>query len=389
MKTNTSLIQTGQNFEPATRAIIPPPYLTSTFVQERPGVSKYEYGRTDNPSFRNLEKALTAIEKNAVDAVVFNSGTSAINAIINLLSPGDTILCDTNTYSGTRRLFLECFKKFGIKTVFCNASELKTFEDAVSENTKLIWIETPTNPLLKVNDIQEIAKIAKKNNIFFCVDSTFATPLNQSPLELGASLVIYSTTKYISGHSDLIGGAVSSNDQKLIDKLRWLRNALGLNPSAFDCWLIQRGLKTLAVRMQRHQENAMRLAAWFQEQLFVQKVTYPGLSSCPQYDIVKKQMKGYSGIVSVVFNFNLFEIEKFLMNLKIWQIAESLGGVESLVDYPTLMTQSGLSEDDRKKSEIPPGLIRFSTGIEDIEDLIGDIKQALEKAGLYQTKIIR
>ena len=374
----TKLIHLGQEFDPVTRAIIPPPYLTSTYVQESPGVSKYEYGRTDNPTFRNLEKAIASIEKNAVDCVVFSSGTAAINAIVNLLSSGDVILCDNNVYSGTRRLFVECFNKFGIKAVFTDSSDIENFKNFVNNQIKLVWIETPTNPMLKINDIEQIAKICKENKTIFCVDSTFATPLNQSPLTLGASIVIYSTTKYIAGHSDVIGGAITSNDINLINKLRWLRNALGLNPSPFDCWLIQRGLKTLDVRMQRHQENALKLAQWFEKQVFVEQVIYPGISSFYQYELAKKQMNGFSGIVSVVFKLTPKQIESILGRLQIWKVAESLGGVESLVDYPLLMTQSKLTIKERKDSGIPDTLVRFSVGIENVNDLINDIEDAIK-----------
>ena len=380
MKRNTSLIQAGQKFEPTSRAIIPPPYLTSTYVQESPGVSRYEYGRTDNPSFRNLEAAIAAIEKDAVDSVVFSSGTGAINAMIHLLEQGDEILCDNNTYSGTRRIFSECYSQFGIKTTYVDARDFQDFARNITDRTKLIWAETPTNPLLKINDIRELSKIAKSKKCLLGIDSTFATPINQSPLTLGADLVLYSTTKYMAGHSDVIGGAISSNDEELIKKLRWRRNALGLNPSPFDCWLIQRGVKTLSVRLQRHSENAMKLAQWFESNPLVDRVIYPGLKSFPQYELAKEQMNDFSGMVSAVFKLPSEKIQRFLMSLQVWQCAESLGGVESLVDYPWLMTQSGLSEVERIASEIPEGMVRFSTGIEDVEDLILDIESALTVA---------
>lgn len=376
MKKNTSLIRMGQNFDPVSRAIIPPPCMTSTYVQESPGVSQYEYGRTDNPSFRNLEAGLTAIESEAVDAVVFSSGSGAINAIVQLLKNGDHILCDDNTYSGTRRLFTQCYEQFGIQTSFVSARDLEKFESAILPNTRLIWIETPTNPLLNINDIKAIAQLAKKRSIMFGVDSTFATPLNQSPLVAGADLVLYSTTKYIAGHSDVIGGAITSNNQELIDRLRWRRNALGLNPSPFDCWLIQRGMKTLALRMERHEYNAKEFALWIQSKKSVKRVIYPGISSFPQFELAQKQMTGFSGIISVEFNLKSQEIIDALMRLKLWNLAESLGGVESLVDYPWYMTQSGLSPEERKVSQIPEGLVRFSIGIESVEDLIEDVEKA-------------
>tara|TARA_Y100000310_G_scaffold83591_1_gene80255 strand:- start:106 stop:1260 length:1155 start_codon:yes stop_codon:yes gene_type:complete len=381
MKPETALIHIGQDFEPTSRAIVPPPYLTSTYVQESPGVSQYEYGRTDNPSFRNLEAALTAIEIGATDSIVYSSGTGAIGAIVQLLKSGDHILCDKCTYSGTKRLFLECYGQFGIKVDFADATNIDQFAEAVCPETQLIWIECPVNPLLTVNDIAAIASIKRPKTCLLIVDSTLATPINLSPLSLGADVTLHSTTKYISGHTDLIGGALCCKNQVIADKLRWRRNALGLNPSAFDCWLTQRSVKTLSVRMAKHQENAMQFAMWLQSQSFIKCVYYPGLPSFPQYKLANSQMRGFSGMISAVFNLSPDKIDEFLMNLRFFSLAESLGGVESMVDYPYRMTQSSLTPKERKESGVPNELVRFSIGIEDCEDLIEDVSRAITVIG--------
>ncbi len=377
MRTNTLLVRAGQDPDPLTGAVVPPPCLTSTFFQRDPGNAPYEYSRTDNPSYRALEQALTGIEAGATDAVVFSSGTAAIHAVIHLLKQGDHILCDNNTYSGTRRIFEQCYRQFGIRITFCDATDDRSFENAIERETKLLWVECPSNPLLKICDIQRVAKMANKRGIFFCVDGTFATPLLQSPLTLGASLVLYSTTKYIAGHSDVIGGAITTNSATLSKALRWKRNALGLNPSPFDCWLVQRGLKTLDVRMRRHEENALCIAKWLQDLPMVERVLYPLLETHPQYLLASQQLRGGSGIVSAIFNLSREQLTSFVKQLRLWILAESLGGVESLIDYPLLMTQSGLTDEQRSQSNLPNGLLRFSVGIEDAEDLIADIRQAL------------
>jgi cystathionine beta-lyase/cystathionine gamma-synthase len=379
MKFSTKAIRTGQSADKSTGATIVPIYQTATFTQDEIGVLKeYEYTRTGNPTRTALEECLAALE-NGKYGLAFSSGQAASTAALSLLKQGDHVITANDLYGGTYRLFEEIYTPIGISFTYVDGTNLTEFKKAIKPETKLIWIETPTNPLLKLSDISGISKIAKSNNVLLAVDNTFATPYFQQPLELGADIVVHSTTKYIGGHSDVLGGAVIVKDANLYDKIKFYQNATGAVQSPFDSWLTLRGLKTLAVRMREHEKNSHAIAEFLSKHPHVLHVYYPGLSGHPQYELAKQQMKGFGGMVSFLIKGGYDEANSFAKNLKIFSIAESLGGVESLLCYPPAMSHASVPKEEREKRGITDNFIRLSVGIEDIEDLLTDLDQAFSK----------
>ena len=381
---STKAIHVGQEADSATGATIVPIYQTSTFTQERIGVDKgYDYSRSGNPTRAALETNLAALEDGRF-GLAFASGLAAETAILSILKPGDNIVAADDLYGGTYRLFTQVLSGFGITTTFVNGTNLGEIDAAITPNTKLVWVETPTNPLLNLADIKEISEIAHKKNAWLVVDNTFATPYFQQPLNLGADIVVHSVTKYINGHSDVVGGAVILNDDGLYEKIKFYQNATGGILGPFDSWLTLRGLKTLAVRMKQHEKNALTIAEALQVSPHVLKVNYPGLPSHPQYDLAKRQLKGFGGMISFEINGDLDEVNNFVKNLKLFSLAESLGGVESLVSHPAQMTHASIPKEEREKIGIKDNLIRLSVGIEDVEDLLADLEYALERSNCFE-----
>lgn len=374
----TRAIHAGQEPEPITGAIMPPIFQTSTYVQDGPGGhSGFEYSRTGNPTRKVLEDNLADLE-GAKYGLCFGSGCAATNAILMCLSSGDHVLANDDLYGGTFRLFDKVFKRLGIDFTFVDMSNLDETEKAFRANTKLLWLETPTNPMLKLADIEAITAMASPKNVPVVLDNTFATPILQQPLSLGATIVLHSTTKYLGGHSDVIGGAVVTNDAEWNERIAFIQNSAGGVPGPFDCFLTLRGVKTLQVRMNRHVENAERLASFLHDHPNVEHVYYPGLENHPHFDLAKRQMKGPGGMISFVIKGGLESAEKLLRKTKIFACAESLGGVESLIEHPAIMTHASVPADIRATLGIDDGLIRISVGIEDYDDLQRDIAQALE-----------
>lgn len=379
MKFNTKTIHGGQHHDPGTGAVMPPVYNTSTFVQSSPGVhSGYEYSRAANPTRTALEDSLASIE-NGARGLAFSSGLAATDCVLRMLKAGDEVIAMDDLYGGTYRMFTRIYKDSGIIFHFVDMNDIEKFRSLFNENTKLVWMETPTNPLMKLADIADVAKIAKEKNVLFAVDNTFATPYLQRPLDLGADIVMHSATKYLGGHSDVIAGALVIKDAELGDKLHFLQFATGATLGPHDSYLVLRGIKTLHLRVQRHCENGEKVAQYLASNPKVKTVFYPGLASHPNHEIAAKQMKGgFGGMVS--FNFASGKKEdaiKFLENLKVFTLAESLGGVESLANHPALMTHASIPEDKRREIGISDDLVRLSVGIEDADDLIADIEQAL------------
>lgn len=378
MKFSTKAIHVGQAPDKETGAVIPPIYMTSTYAQEAPNKNKgYDYTRAGNPNFTNLEATLASLEQGKV-ATVFSSGIGATTALVSSLSKDDKVVIANDLYGGTYRLFSRVFSQFGIDFSTVDTQDLTAVEEKLKTNPKLIFLESPTNPLLRISDIEAITTMAKKYDVLTVVDNTFATPYFQNPLTLGADFVMHSTTKYIGGHSDVVGGVVITNRSEWKEKLDFARMAIGLNPSPFDNWLTTKGIKTLGIRMERHFENATKIAEYFNNHPKVKKVFYPGLPSHPNYDIAQKQMSGYSGIISVEFDLSLEQSMKLVSSFKLFTLAESLGGVESLVDHPASMTHASIPKEEREKNGLSDGLIRFSCGIEDAEDLIEDLDNILK-----------
>ncbi len=373
----TRAIHAGQEPEPATGAVTVPIYQTSTYAQSAPGVHKgYDYSRTDNPTRTALQKALASLE-DAKYALAFSSGMGAATTAMMLFKQGDHLISSRDVYGGTYRLFMRVLEQFGLTFSFVETSNLKAVERAVTKRTRLIWIESPTNPLLRITNIRAAAKIAHQHGALCLVDNTFASPFFQHPLSLGADLVLHSTTKYIGGHADVVGGAICLNDRALYGRLKYLQNAVGATPSPFDCFLTLRGIKTLALRMREHERNATRIASFLKDHPRVRRVYYPGLSDHPGRDVASSQMDGFSGMVSFEVKGGLREARAVLQRLRLFKIAESLGGVESLVELPAIMTHASIPKEERKKAGLDDGLVRLSVGIEDVEDLIGDLKMAL------------
>lgn len=380
MKFNTKTIHGGQQHEPSTGSVMPPIFQTSTYAQSSPGVHKgYEYSRAANPTRTALENAFASIE-NGTHGFAFASGLSAIDCVLRLLNPGDEVVAGDDLYGGSYRMFTRLFKKYGLKFHFVDMDNIDNVSTALNDNTKLIWLETPTNPLMKIADIEEITTVVKSKNkdILIAVDNTFATPYLQRPLDLGADIVMHSATKYLGGHSDLVMGALMVKDEKLAEELHFIQFAGGAVAGPMDSFLALRGVKTLHIRMQRHCENGKAIAEYLENHPKVGQVYYPGFENHPNHNIAKKQMKDFGGMVS----FRLKDESqsaafKFLENTNVFTLAESLGGVESLVNHPVTMTHASIPEPERLKIGITDSLIRLSVGIEDIEDLIIDLKQAL------------
>ncbi len=380
MKFGTKSIHIGNEPDATTGAVITPIFQTSTYAQEEPGKHKgYEYSRTHNPTRTALQTTLAALE-NAKYALCFASGMATEDTVIKLLKPGDEVICTNDLYGGSFRLFTKVFAKFGIKFHFIPLQEIDLVHIVLSTHTKMFWIETPTNPLLNIIDIQSIVEIAKKLNIITVVDNTFASPFLQNPLDLGADIVVHSATKYLAGHSDVVMGCLMTNDDELYQQLAFLQNSCGAVPSPFDCFLVQRGLKTLHLRMAQHCKNASAIANFLNNHSKIEKVYYPGLESHTNHDIAQKQMRDFGGMVSFTLkNDSIASAFNFMKNAKLFTIAESLGGVESLVGHPATMTHASIPREDRLKGGLKDTLIRLSVGIEDTEDLLESIEYALSK----------
>ena len=378
MKFNTKTIHGGQEHDKAYGAVMPPIYQTSTYAQSTPGGHKgFEYSRTHNPTRRALENAFASIE-NAKHGLAFSSGMAAIDTVIKLLSPGDEVISTNDLYGGTYRLFTKVYEKFGVKFHFIGMENADKIESYVNANTKLIWVETPTNPMLNIIDLKSVAEISKRNNLLLAVDNTFATPYLQQPLNLGADIVMHSATKYLGGHSDVVMGALMLNDDELAERLAFLQNSSGAVPGPQDSFLMLRGIKTLHVRMQRHAENGKAVAEFLKNHPKIEKVYWPGFEDHPNHNIAKEQMKDFGGMLSFTTNGNDYEEAiRIVENLKIFTLAESLGGVESLSGHPASMTHASIPKEEREKTGVVDSLIRLSVGIEDIEDLLEDLKQAL------------
>jgi len=382
MKFSTRAIHAGQEPDPTTGAVCTPIYQTSTYVQE--GLNKhkgYEYARTQNPTRDALEACLASME-GGEHGLCFGSGLAAEGCIMHLLSAGDHVICGDDVYGGTYRLFEKVWKRYGLTFTFVDASDPKKVEAAIEPNTKLIWVETPTNPLLRLCDIKAIAAIGKAKNLITVVDNTFASPYLQNPIAMGADIVVHSVTKYLGGHSDVVGGAVITSRDDLYETLKFHQNAVGAVPGPFDCFLVLRGVKTLAVRMEAHQKNAMAIAQYLEKHPAVEKVMYPGLQSHPQHDLAKAQMNGFGGMVSFVLKGGLESANQFLGATKLFALAESLGGVESLVCHPVSMTHGSIPKAERDARGVVDALVRLSVGIEDKDDLLADLEAGLAKVSV-------
>ena len=377
----TLAIHGGQKPEPVTGAVMPPVFQTSTYVQEEVGKhTGYEYSRSQNPTREALEACLASLE-GGTHALAFGSGCAATATVQHLVSVGAKVVCGDDVYGGTWRLFSKVFARLGISYSFVDFTKVSA-EEAIPEDTDLVWLESPTNPLLKVSDIAALSKRGREVGAIVVVDNTFATPIFQRPLELGAHLVVHSTTKYLNGHSDVIGGAVVTKDAKLAAELDFIRNSAGPVPGPWDCWLTLRGLKTLAVRMDRHQSNAVALVDWLIEQPEVKFVYYPTHPSHPQHETAIKQMSGFGGMVAFELDADLEAARQLCAATKVFTLAESLGGVESLIELPAAMTHASIPPDVRKEIGIADGLVRVSVGIEHVDDLIDDLSQAMVAAGI-------
>jgi len=378
MKLATKFIHAGVEPDPSTGAIMTPIYQTSTYVQAAPGNNKgYEYARSQNPTRFALEKAMAEIE-NGKFGLVFSSGVAATDAVIKLLQPGDEVIAANDMYGGTYRLFTKVFEKFGIVFKYVNMQDLRNIQPLINKNTKLIWAETPTNPLMNIIDIAAVADLSKQCNALLCVDNTFASPYLQNPLDLGADIVMHSATKYLGGHSDVIQGSLVLNDAALRDQLYFIQKSCGAVPGPQDCFLVLRGIKTLHIRMQRHCENGEKIAHFLRNHSRVGKVYWPGFEDHPNHAIAKKQMRGFGGMISFELkDDSTEEAKRVLSATKVFALAESLGGVESLINHPATMTHASIPREERIKNGLSDSLIRLSVGIEDVDDLIDDLKQAI------------
>ena len=381
MKFGTKAIHAGQAPDPSTGAVMTPIYQTSTFWQESPGKHQgYAYARGKNPTRTALEKCLASLE-NANHALCFSSGMGAIDAVVKLLQPGDEVITGNDLYGGTYRMFTKVFALFGIKFHFIDLSDANNINTYINQNTKLIWIETPTNPTMQIVDIAACAAIAKANNLILGVDNTFASPYLQNPLDLGADIVMHSVTKYLGGHSDVVMGALCVNDQSLYERLAFIHNSCGATPGPQDSFLVLRGLKTLHLRMKAHCENGIAVANFLKNHPKIEKVYWPGFPEHPNHEIAKKQMRGFGGMISIVLkNASLEDTFKFASSFEVFTLAESLGGVESLINHPATMTHASIPKAEREQAGVVDNLLRLSVGVEDIEDLINDLEQVLSKA---------
>lgn len=375
---STDAIHAGQIPDPTTGAVITPIYQTSTYAQYELGKSTgFEYGRTHNFTRQALEKNVATLEKGKY-GIAFASGLAATHALMSLVKAGDHIVISNNVYGGTYRLYELNMKNYGLDFSWVDTTNLKNIENAIRQNTKMIFVETPTNPMLNITDLKGVADIARKNNLISVCDNTFMSPYFQNPLTFGIDIVLHSTTKYLNGHSDVIGGILVTSDEKIHERLRYIQNAAGGVPSPFDCWLVLRSTKTLAVRMKQHEANAIEFARFLEQSGFANRVIYPGLESHPQHELAREQMRGFGGMVSADFG-TIERAKKVLNEVKIFTLAESLGGVESLICHPASMTHASVPKDERDKMGLTDSLVRFSVGIEDVEDLIEDVKQAIAK----------
>ena len=375
----TRAVHAGQSADPATGAIMTPVYLTSTYVQEAPGKHKgYDYARTVHPTRLALERNLASLEGGKF-GLCFASGMAATSTVVETLSAGDHVVSGNDVYGGTYRVFTKVFQRLGLTFTFVNAFDLHAIEAAITPKTKLIWLETPTNPLLQIVDIEAVAKMAKKRGIKVAVDNTFATPFLQRPLELGADFAVHSTTKYLGGHSDVVGGAIVVDDPALHEQLKFLQNAVGAVPGPMDCFLVLRGTKTLPLRMERHCANARKVAEALAKHPEVARVHYPGLAGHRGHDTAKRQMRDFGGMISFELKGDMDRAMRMLSSTKVFSLAESLGGVESLIGHPASMTHGSIPREERIAAGLADGLIRLSVGIEDAEDLIADLKQAIAR----------
>lgn len=378
MKFGTKAIHAGVSPDPTTGAVMTPIYQTSTYAQSAPGQHKgYEYARTQNPTRAALEQSLAALE-NGRFGICYGSGLAAMDAVLRTLKPGDEILSSNDLYGGSYRLMTKVYEKYGIKTHFLDFTDLEALRQAINERTRLLWIETPTNPMLNVVDIEAICQIAKQQGVTSCVDNTFASPYLQNPLDLGADVVLHSATKYLGGHSDVVLGALVTNDESLAEQFHFFQNAVGAVPGPQDCFLVLRGVKTLHLRVERACQNAAQVADFLKTQPAVEKVYYPGFPEHPGHEIAKKQMRHFGGMVSFTLKTDTFEQASAVMSkTQVFTLAESLGGVESLIGHPASMTHGSIPRAERLKVGMTDSLIRLSVGVEDVEDLMEDLRQAL------------
>lgn len=381
MKKSTRYVHAGAHPDPSTGAIMTPIYQTSTYVQESPGVNKgFEYARSQNPTRQALEEALAVLEEGNF-GLAFSSGVAATDAVIKLLKPGDEVVCGNDMYGGTYRLFSKIFAKFGIVFHYVDMGNPNNIKAAINSNTRLVWVETPTNPLMNIADIKAISALTKEHNILLCVDNTFASPALQNPLTLGADIVMHSATKYLGGHSDVIQGALVVNDKTLRDELYFIQKSCGAVPGPMDCFLVLRGIKTLGIRMERHNENGKKIAHFLKGHPAIKKVYWPGFEDHPGHDIAKAQMHGFGGMISFELKNDSMEAATLLLsNTKLFSLAESLGGVESLINHPASMTHASIPREERIKNGLGDTLIRLSVGIEDADDLIADLDHAIQLA---------
>lgn len=379
MKFDTKVVRAGISPDPTTGAIVPPIYQTATYVLPEVGRNLgYDYTRASNPTRTVLESNLAELE-GGKHAVAFSSGLSAVDAVLRMLSAGDHVVSSDDVYGGVSRIFNRILTRFGLEFTYVDSSHADNIREAIRPNTKLIWLETPTNPLLKVTDLEAAAAIAKENGIMIGVDSTFATPALLRPLEYGMDVVLHSTTKYLSGHNQLIGGVVITNRDDIFDQVKFMQKAVGAVPSPFDCWLTLMGIKTLHLRMQRHSANGMAVAKFLEEHPKVARVSYPGLPSHPQHEIAKRQMKDYAGMISFELTGGIPAGRDLMNNVELCSLAESLGAVETMVTHPATMTHAEVPKEEREARGLTDGLVRISVGIEDVEDIIADLDAALAK----------
>ncbi|MBP7556887.1 MAG: cystathionine gamma-synthase [Chitinophagaceae bacterium] len=378
MKLATKLIHAGAEPDPSTGAIMTPIFQTSTYVQEAPGVNKgFEYARSQNPTRKALEEALAIIE-NGRYGLAFSSGVAATDAVIKLLNPGDEVIAASDMYGGTYRLFTKVFEKFGIRFIYVDTTNPENISKAITPATRLIWLETPTNPLMNITDIAAVATIAHNAGAWLCVDNTFASPYLQNPLDLGADIVMHSATKYLGGHSDVIQGALIMNDAALREQLYFIQKSCGAVPGPMDCFLVLRGIKTLGVRMRQHSENGRKVAHWLRQHPKVARVYWPGFEDHPGYAVASRQMRDFGGMISFELkNDSQEEARRVLSSTHLFSLAESLGGVESLINHPASMTHASIPREERLKNGLTDSLIRLSVGIEDADDLIADLQQAI------------
>lgn len=380
MKFDTKIVRAGITPDPTTGSILPPIYETATYVLEEIGKDKgFDYTRSSNPTRQVLEENLAAIEGGKY-GICFASGMSAVDSVMKLLSAGDHVISSDDVYGGVSRHFNRVLVRYGLTFSYVNSSDSEAVRKAIRPETKMLWVETPTNPLLKVTDLAAMADIAKAHGLYLGVDSTFATPVFLRPLEYGVDIVMHSTTKYLSGHNQIIGGAVITNRQDIYDEMKFIQKTIGAVPSPFDCWLTLLGLKTLHLRMQRHTVSAQRVAEYLEGHPKVSKVTYPGLASHPQHEIAKSQMSGFSGMISFELKGGIPAGKAVMNNVKLCGLAESLGAVETMITHPATMTHVDVPAEEREARGLTDGLVRLSVGIEDVEDIVADLEQALDKA---------